>query len=381
MIRIPGPIPIIIHPFFWVVAGLIGWINALSLAGALIWLGVIFVSVLVHEFGHALTALAFGQRATIELVAFGGLTRREGKRPKLWQEFLIILNGPCFGLTLFGIAYLIRSSFPGITGVAAVILNITIWVNLFWTLINLLPILPLDGGRLMSVVLEGVFGFRGVKMGLVISVAIGLLISIFFFTQNAFIVGILFLLLTFESMRSLRYLRVMAAHDRDEGLQTRLTEVEQLLQAHDRHGAIPKLEELRDLASHGLVHMAATQYLARYYFEEGKTTEAYDMLKVYRKELSGEFLQLFHQLAFENRQYKLAAKIGNEVFQQIPLSDVAYVNAGAHAYLGHVEAAIGWLECALREGMDIAPHHLRGPEFDSIKNHEAFKAFVKGLPS
>ena len=40
----------------------------------MIWVFVIFISILVHEFGHALTACYFGQKPRIELVAFGGLT-------------------------------------------------------------------------------------------------------------------------------------------------------------------------------------------------------------------------------------------------------------------------------------------------------------------
>ncbi|MBS0653626.1 MAG: stage IV sporulation protein FB, partial [Verrucomicrobia bacterium] len=61
MITIPGKIPISIYPTFWLFAALIGYMNSMSLIGTVIWIGIIFVSVLFHEFGHALTAWAFGQ--------------------------------------------------------------------------------------------------------------------------------------------------------------------------------------------------------------------------------------------------------------------------------------------------------------------------------
>src|SRR3989344_6678184 len=73
MIVIPGRIPVAIHPFFWLIAGLIGWMNSHTLFGMLAWIGIILVSVLVHEFGHALTAVFFKQKTKIQLVALGGL--------------------------------------------------------------------------------------------------------------------------------------------------------------------------------------------------------------------------------------------------------------------------------------------------------------------
>ena len=98
-------IPLKISPFFWVTAGLIGWINSMGTFHpfilTLIWIGVIFVSILIHEYGHALTSRYFGQHPRIQLVAFGGLTIPEGKRLKGWREFLVVLNGPLFGFLLF----------------------------------------------------------------------------------------------------------------------------------------------------------------------------------------------------------------------------------------------------------------------------------------
>src|SRR3972149_11388238 len=101
MIRIPGKIPIIIHPTFFIIAALIGYINSFSLIGTLIWIGIILVSVIIHEFGHALTALIFGQKPRIELVALGGLTYHEGGGLPYWKQFIIVFDGPLFGFFLF----------------------------------------------------------------------------------------------------------------------------------------------------------------------------------------------------------------------------------------------------------------------------------------
>src|SRR4051812_44657305 len=107
MIKIPGKIPISIHPLFWLLAAFIGWMSSYTLSGTLLAICVIVFSVLFHEFGHALTACAFGQKTRIELAVFGGFTYRQGRKLKLWEEFFVVLNGPIAGLILFGIASLI----------------------------------------------------------------------------------------------------------------------------------------------------------------------------------------------------------------------------------------------------------------------------------
>ncbi len=73
MITIPGRIPITIQPLFWLVALFIGFLSTKTFLGALVAAFVILISVLVHEFGHALTGMLFGQSTRIQLAAFGGL--------------------------------------------------------------------------------------------------------------------------------------------------------------------------------------------------------------------------------------------------------------------------------------------------------------------
>ena len=188
MIRIPGLIPINIHPFFWVVAGLIGWFNSGTVGGTLVWMALILLSVLVHEFGHALTAFAWGQPATIELIGFGGVTQRTGGRLKLWKEFVIIFNGPLAGF-IFCLISLMLSNFVHSAYPYSPLggwLFITFYVNLFWTILNLLPVQPLDGGKLLSLILESLFGLKGVKAALFVSFLFSAAASLFFFSIQAF---------------------------------------------------------------------------------------------------------------------------------------------------------------------------------------------------
>ena len=192
-VRIPGPIPITIHVSFWLVCALIGFLSSHTLIGTAVWIFIILLSVLFHELGHALTALFFKQQPQIELVALGGLTYHNGQKLSVWKQFLIVFNGPLFGFLLFAIATALLSV-PSITQTAAgAVLVLIQVVNLFWTIINLLPVLPLDGGQLLRILLEHLWGLKGFKYALIIGIAFGAAASLIaFFLQQFFIVSIRF---------------------------------------------------------------------------------------------------------------------------------------------------------------------------------------------
>src|SRR5262245_1781127 len=64
-------IPVRVHPFFWLFSALLGW-DARDPNRMFLWIACVFVSILVHELGHALTALWFGWPPEIVLYSFGG---------------------------------------------------------------------------------------------------------------------------------------------------------------------------------------------------------------------------------------------------------------------------------------------------------------------
>lgn len=138
-----------------------------------------------------------------------------------------------------------------------------------------------------------------------------------------------------------------------------------------------KLEELRAKTKEGILYTVATQELAELYRKEGKYKEAYELLKPVRKTLTGESLSLLHFLAYKNRDYQTVAEIANEAFQTKPNHETALINALAFAALGKVEPAIGWLECAIREGLSNIKEALKREELDSIRQDSRFKEFTK----
>lgn len=372
MIEIPGPIPLRIHPLFWVTAGLIGWFGSRTLLGTLIWIGIIFVSVVVHEFGHALMARIFKQKAQIQLVALGGLTSFEGPRLKYWKQFLITLNGPLFGFGLFLAAtgLLTFEWSPLFTK----ILIITQFANLLWTVLNLLPVLPLDGGQLLRIVLEGIFGIQGYKASLLIGAILSVLLSFYFFLIQALLAGALFFLFAFQSFDLWRKSRFATSEDRDEDLRKDLLQAEIALQEGRKEDAKKHLEKVK--GTRGVLGFTAAQYLAMLAMEEGNAERAYELLIPIRQHLSGEALCLLHKLAAQHKNDSLVASLSAECYQISPSQEMALENARAFARLLNPKLAGGWLQTALQFGNVDKEQVLNEEAFQQVKDHPDFQVFL-----
>lgn len=374
MIRIPGKIPVAIHPAFWVVAGLIGYFNTMSFVGTLVWIGIILVSVLVHEFGHAITASLFGLEPKIELVAFGGLTYHQGEKLPFWKQFFIVLDGPLFGFLLFGIATFLL---PYTSGMWFGIVKSFQWINLVWTILNLLPILPMDGGQLMRILLEGFFGIKGFKYSLLISAAAALIGSLVFFLYQAFLIGALFFLFAYQSFETWKKMRHISEKDRSDTVKATFEEAEDKFLTGNKAGSLILFEKVRAEAKKGMIHALATQYIALIKDEEGKTDEAYDLLLSAQDDLTDEAKCILHRLAFQKKNYPLVIKLGGPCYQTLPDAELALRNAFAHAIQKQVEPTIGWLKAAWEQGIDNITEVLEDPTFDSIRHTPAFQQFIK----
>ncbi|CAN5789041.1 site-2 protease family protein [soil metagenome] len=186
-------IPVRVHPLFWLIVALLGGLGRQGVepTQVLIWVGCVFVSILVHEYGHGLTAGAFGYRSTIALHGFGGLCASEGERQTPVERLAVLFMGPGAGFLLFGLTLAVAYVAYGVTPQEALGLGLAgqfgwaetmrsgglkfpsefvlylffylFQINLFWGLINLLPIWPLDGGRIAGVFFEMADGRQGMR--------------------------------------------------------------------------------------------------------------------------------------------------------------------------------------------------------------------------
>lgn len=167
--------PVTVQPGFAVLIGvymLFGLQAQRPLWTSLSFAAVVFASILVHELGHAVTARRLGMRVGgIYIHGLGGhVTHSRGPASR---QLLVSLAGPGAGL-LLGLPLLLVGIFADPGPVAQVVLQQAIFVNVFWSLFNLLPMLPLDGGTALGSLLEVLLGpARGWSLATAAGVACG----------------------------------------------------------------------------------------------------------------------------------------------------------------------------------------------------------------
>jgi Zn-dependent protease len=222
-----------VHPLFWVIAILLGS-SSVNLFNILLWMFVIFVSILVHELGHAVAFRRFGQDSYIILHFAGGLTVPESinwgdsyaqVRLTPNQNIFISLAGPFAGFLLAILIILIGIALGGTpifswllgfipipsvilpyeTGPLSLMFAAFIFINVFWGLINLLPVFPLDGGNVARYTLIQTDPINGLRTSLWLSVITGAIVAIagFIFLQSIFM-AFMFGYLAFQSFQVLQ---------------------------------------------------------------------------------------------------------------------------------------------------------------------------------
>ena len=166
-LRVAG-VPVRVDPLFLLAMGLLGWAMGRQGLFLLAWMVVACTAVLVHELGHALAFRRFGAQPEVVLWGLGGYTTGDAQPP--WRSVVVSMAGPAVGLAAGG-AVLVGSRVTGpLPPLAETALADLVFVNLGWGLFNLLPILPLDGGNVVSAGLDGLTGGRGEKPARIVSV-------------------------------------------------------------------------------------------------------------------------------------------------------------------------------------------------------------------
>lgn len=214
--------PVRVTPWFWAAALL------LSLGGdddspepVLTWVIVVFVSILVHELGHALAIRYFGGRSRITLYHFGGLAMDNRPDRLPGEQIAISFAGPAAGFLLAGVVTLVLELNGDVLayrwGMVPVIprpyestiLSDLVWylllVNFAWGLINLLPIYPLDGGRIARELFAEFDAGRGIVRSLWLSIITAAAFAIYALVAwKMLFVPIMFGMLAYGSYRTLQ---------------------------------------------------------------------------------------------------------------------------------------------------------------------------------
>jgi len=230
-------IPVRVSGWFWLGAALLGWGICLSLSRGdqrqllqylVIWMVAVLFSLLVHELGHALAYRWFGQSAQVVLYHLGGLTiptawgGRGARRPQ--QRLMVSAAGP---LAQFALAAVIVAALK-VAGYAApfplpsvgvalglyegteigsrflyALVFFLLQINIFWPLLNLVPVPPLDGGQIVREGLLTLGVADAVRIATIIGVVAGGFVTWWSFTHGQQYLGIMFAMLTVSCFQSL----------------------------------------------------------------------------------------------------------------------------------------------------------------------------------
>jgi len=146
---------------FLVVAVLLALGGRRSPPEILIWVGAMTAGVLLHEFGHVAAARYHRFSPSVELHGMGGVTRWKTWAPMSWHEQVTTsLAGPAAGFLAGGLVWLALRASGGLPSSPLLwrIATDFLWVSVGWGLLNLLPILPLDGAQAV----EGLLSRSGI---------------------------------------------------------------------------------------------------------------------------------------------------------------------------------------------------------------------------
>ena len=236
-----GGVPVTISPFFWVTAALLGWtwldVEPGGPANLIVWVLCVLVSILLHEFGHALAMKYFGHQPEVVLHHFGGYATYRGRRQETyWHSLLISAAGPAIQFVFFFLiiagslamieqdlnwaAILTPEELVGGGSIVPVLMVRTgvvefgspqfaavsslLFVNFYWPLLNLLPVLPLDGGRILWAILGLAKIEEPGDWAVKVSVGIGIVAAAYFLLGGRFIAGAMFAFMAMENYRSLQ---------------------------------------------------------------------------------------------------------------------------------------------------------------------------------
>ena len=230
--------PVRVHPLFFLAPllfgqGLITGVGNTGVALLIVTI-VFFVSILFHELGHAWAFRFYGIDSRIVLHWMGGLAipernMRSGGRPASltpMQQFVVSLAGPLANVVLIVAMIGIGLAIGGKLTIEMILIPVpvirfaetvfsdndyfsllflaTIFLNLIWTVLNLLPVFPLDGGQATRAVMQQIDGVDGVRNSIYLSMGAAALIVVYAVSTQDLFIAIFFGFMAYQNWQSLQ---------------------------------------------------------------------------------------------------------------------------------------------------------------------------------
>ena len=273
-----GKLPVRVQPAFFLVAVFLGLFPGRTVPSLALWVGIVFVSVLVHELAHALTARRYGATVEIELFAMGGVTRWTRSEPVApGRRVLIAAAGSAVGISI-GLATLAlfreaaRTASPWL---GQAILDV-IWVNLGWGVLNWMPIRILDGGQILEGLFEIWFPKRHERIADVFFLASAAVLVAAAVWINEPFLAVLIALFGFAGLGRSRRSRAAA---RDQQLLPSLEGAGVLLEAGEHEAAAKQARALLPRLATAANRVLASRIIVRALVAGGRADEALTLIE------------------------------------------------------------------------------------------------------
>jgi Zn-dependent protease len=366
-------IPVYISPTFWIF--LIFFTNIYqdpSIQKVLLGVVLLF-SLLVHEYGHALTALYFGARPEITLELLGGYARYDTRGITAKQRFLITLNGPLLQSVLIAFCYyLLKVGVFDNHYYIRYLLALTMRLNILWCLLNLIPIDPLDGGHILRYFLAKRFGDKGHKASIIIGLVCVVAAAPYLFIHGFSFFGSLLIIFGLQNYRMLSHFQSLSREANP--FRSYLSGVE-AIKNNDLENAKVILKKLLK-SKNAQVKNSAAESLAKVYLSSNEPHISYDLLmKADHKNLK-EGKCLLCKLAFERKNYELVGKYSRDIYRIEPTFETALLNSKAFAHLNQPNMSGAWLltasqfEDGCKESIQKLLEH---KHYDPVRGHADFQ--------
>lgn len=365
-------IPVYIHPSFWILPVIFsGILNSTSMT-SFFYIIIIVISLLVHEYGHGLVALHFGASPRIELHAFGGTAFHNSNLTKK-QDFFITLGGPLFESFLIFIPYYFLKFHVFHNYNINYFLYLTLRINLFWSLVNLIPIYPLDGGKLFRYFLSTKFGNRGDKASIIISIFCAVLGAAYFLVNKYFMFGSIFVLYGLQNLQTLKQFNLFSYKPNNFSL---YNESLRAIENNELAKAKNILNKLLASKSNDNIKISAIESLANIYYKENDKKKAYNLLLKTDHAKLKRGKCLLCKLAYEEKNYSLVEKYSLDIYEIDPTQEIAILNSKVFANLKNAELSGGWLKTASlfeEKNQNFLKKVLEDKIYDQVRENEKFK--------
>lgn len=267
--------PVSIHASFLVVVLLLGLAGPdASLQSAVVWLVVVTISVIVHELGHAVVAAPAGGEPRIDLYGMAGLTRWNPARAGRGRRVAVSLAGPGFGLLLGVVVLVVYAAVKPTDGsLLQEALQSAVFANMAWGVLNLLPMLPLDGGQVVFALMPGREEETRLKRTAYGSIGVAVVVALVAFTNGEPIAAALVVFFAAGNVQTVVALR---RGDSEDPTLTRLREAETALGEDRPDDALRLLPDPSVLG--GDVQLFATLLRAAALLRTGREREAQGVL-------------------------------------------------------------------------------------------------------